>query len=708
MGHDLQGRSVGVRGWFASASLATKLVALVAAVCIPALVLTGGLLLWVSYQEQLSAFKNDLATQSKVGAESVSASMLFGNAGEAATVLSGLFTPTQIAEASVYDLSGKRFASYMKAAGDTPVLLETMRGDVPLHVGSSETIHVEPVDYRGEKVGLLVVVGSLDHLKDRQRSLIERSLLVLLGCIALALWVVRRVVPRFVAPVGKLADLMEKVSVNQDYSSRASTDSTDEIGRLAHTFNQMLAKIQGHERSLRNELAERELTEHRLAQLAVNDPVTGLNNRHFFTERLHESVAHAERTGNIFALMFLDLDNFKVVNDSLGHSAGDTVLREFGARLRDLLRRVDIVCRLGGDEFAIIVESMTDREGIEYIAGKIIAMAALPIAFEETEVTVTASIGISLFPEGGHTPESLVRNADTAMYQAKITGKNTFTFFSPAMTEAAEKRFQTEAGLRRALDRSELTVVYQPIVDVFTLKVVKAEALLRWRTSDRPMSPTEFIPIAEEIGLIVPIGAWVLDQACEMCRLWRSQGLQLSVSVNVSGRQLNHPEFVDTVRDTIAKHALSPDWVELEITEGMLVSTVGLARETLERLEDLGIRITIDDFGTGYSSLAYLSRLSIDGIKVDRSLIIGLPDDREHLAIMSAIVGMAKGLGSEVVAEGVETPAQLEALKSLGCRLAQGFLFSPGVPPGAMAALAAQIELGKDLAAWRIPIEHAA
>jgi diguanylate cyclase len=669
-----------------SATLSSKLLFATGLVIIPALVATVSLLGYASYLDQLGSFETELDAQVKVAAENVSAAALFDNRAETGAILRGVFAPTAVVEARVYNLRGESVAGFETLPDDGPKFPAVFSAVDAMPIPAGFVRRVETIGYRGQAVGNIALLATLNPVRERILGQIQRTALILAVFCGVALLLARAFIPRVVAPASRLAILMDKITRNRDYSARAVVENGDEIGHLAERFNGLLEQIQNHEHELKRELTERRHTESRLAHLAANDPVTGLNNRHFFYERLRDCTERTIGTHSRFAVMFIDLDNFKVVNDSLGHSAGDALLTDFGRRLGEHLRATDIICRVGGDEFAVILERHMSNEALERVASKIVSMTATPMAIESNEVTVTASIGISIFPENGETAEELVRNADAAMYSAKRAGKNTFALFSPSMTESAERRFHMEAGLRRAIERREFYLLFQPIVDLETHEVVKAEALLRWRRDDRLVNPLEFISIAEETGLIAPIGEWVLRQACETMHMWREQGLNLSVAVNVSGRQLANPHFVDTVIDILQEFSLRPDALEIEITESVLVTAIEPARKALDKLEWHGIHLSIDDFGTGYSSLAYLSRLSVDGLKVDKSLVDDLPGNPENIAITTAILGMAKGLGATVVAEGVETMRQAETLRRLGCPYAQGYLFSIPIDASEMAA----------------------
>ena len=419
-----------------------------------------------------------------------------------------------------------------------------------------------------------------------------------------------------------------------------------------------------------------------LKRMAYQDSLTGLPNRLLLADRLGQSIEQAKRGHTKVALLFIDLDNFKVVNDSLGHNVGDTLLRLVAERLQSSLRKGDTIARAGGDEFVVICPEVHGGAEVAEVAEKLIAQLAVPFRLGHTPVRVGASIGLALFPGDGEDLTTLMMAADTAMYRAKADGRNSFRFFDASMMSAAVERLQLESALRRALASGEFELHYQPKIDLRTGLVLGSEALIRWNSKDRGLiSPTAFIPAAEEMGLIGEIGDWVLAEACRQLRDWKNQGLPpLSVAVNVSARQFLQNTFADLVEAHLAKHALDPSLLEIELTESTVMTQPDRVIDQLLRLRSIGLSVAIDDFGTGYSSLSYLKKLPLKTIKIDRSFVHDVDSDADNQAIVSAILGLAGSLGMSVVAEGVETEGEERCLKAAGCAMAQGYRYAKPLP----------------------------
>ncbi len=422
---------------------------------------------------------------------------------------------------------------------------------------------------------------------------------------------------------------------------------------------------------------ERKRSELRLNYLAQYDPLTEIPNRQYFQDQLERATARARREAKKIALMFLDLDQFKVVNDTLGHKAGDDLLREMAKRLRKCIRGGDVVARLGGDEFAVLLEGLGGALEAEVVAKGILNVVAEPFNVDGREIQVTTSIGITVYPNDNSNVETLVKNADIAMYQAKEKGRNNFKFFTEDMHRELMEYHDLEQDIRDAISREAFSIVYQPKVNLVSRKLEGLEALLRWNCPDRgAVSPAEFIPIAEQSGHIVPLGYWVFNEVCRTINRWQAAGMPVvPVSVNVSARQFEKPEFFKRVSEILRRHAIEPGLVEIELTEGMLMRDIDNAQRILQQLKNIGVRVSIDDFGTGHSCLNYLRRFPIDVLKIDKSFIDDVDGTEDSAIIIEAIISLAKSLHLDTVAEGVENRQQLNFLVERGCVVAQGFLF---------------------------------
>ena len=455
-------------------------------------------------------------------------------------------------------------------------------------------------------------------------------------------------------------------------------DRHDEIGSLVASFSKMMATIEQQAQEINQFPQKLDL----LTRQAFHDPLTALPNRGLFMDRLAHALARTERRPQHVAVLFLDIDRFKVINDSLGHHVGDQVLQELARRLAECVRPEDTVARLGGDEFAILLEDLDDVEGATAVAERVARGLEAPFVSEGRDIVVTMSVGVALNTRRPIAPEELLRDADMAMYRAKSKGRNRYEVFDADMADMAAPaihRLDLELDLRSAVARDEFRLHYQPVVHLETGRVAEFEALVRWQHKDRGLlSPEAFISLTEETGLIIPIGQWVLTEACRQARFWQEQcpsDPPLTISVNLSARQLQDPNLVALVSRVLADSGLDPRSLKLEITESVVMQDAPATLATLHTLRDLGIRLAIDDFGTGYSSLGYLKRFPIDTLKIDRSFVEGITSDPEDTAIVQAVISVAKSLGLSVTAEGIETEEQLLRLRELGCDRGQGFYF---------------------------------
>jgi len=431
-------------------------------------------------------------------------------------------------------------------------------------------------------------------------------------------------------------------------------------------------------------LATREI-EH----LAYHDSLTGLPNRALFIDRLIVAMARANRYGHKMALLFFDLDRFKEINDSLGHTIGDQLLKAVAERIRGCTREADSLARFGGDEFTLLIDQITTIDDAAVVGRKIIEALKVPFRVSERELFISTSIGIGIYPDDGDDTNTLIRNADTAMYRAKEQGRDNYQLYAPAMNEQAVQRLALEQLLRKALSQNELVVFYQPLVDGDEHRVTSTEALIRWNHPELGLlAPAHFIAAAEASGLILPIGTWVLQTACAQTKVWQEKyGALFGISVNLSARQFQQADLVDQVRAALEKSGLDPQCLELEITESNAMQNAENSIRMLRDLKNLGVRISMDDFGTGYSSLSYLKRFPIDTLKLDQSFVRDLHIDEDDRAIAEAVIAMAHSLKLKVVAEGVETQDQLTFLKQQGCDRMQGYFFSRPVPPEQFEAL---------------------
>jgi diguanylate cyclase (GGDEF)-like protein len=591
-----------------------------------ALLIAAVLLVSFQFLSQRSGLLEDMLIQARVIGDSSEASLLFQDGRAARGMLAVLSTSPNIDVAAVFDRSGSPLAYWKNH--DTS-LADWAPPLMPYQDFGLQYLEiVQPVHSEGQVIGHVGLRVRLDQF--------YRRLLIFIGFTVIV------VVASFAATYILLACMR-----------RAVNDAEAELNYLAHI-----------------------------------DSVTGLPNRHAFNARLTLALNKGNDADGATALLMLDLDNFKRINDTLGHQSGDMLLRSVAHTLTAHLEKSETVCRIGGDEFAVIMEGMNLRERAELAAETIMEELRKPVVLDGHEIFVTTSIGISFYPRDAGDLHTLVRNADTAMYQAKAKGKNVWASFHARMDTATQRRHALESGLRRALERNEMEVYYQPQANLATGEFTGVEALLRWRHPELGMvEPTEFIPVAEDCGMIEALGLWVLRSACEQGVTWSKAGLgSLSVAVNLSARQTRDLNLIHTVSEILEQTGLPPCQLELEITESVLMDNMYANVEVLNQFRQLGIRLAIDDFGTGYSSFAYLKRFTLDHLKIDRTFVKEIRRDGEDGAIIAAIVSMAHALGLSVIAEGVETQEQVAFLRKIGCDIMQGYFFAQPMPANQMTA----------------------
>jgi diguanylate cyclase (GGDEF)-like protein len=471
-------------------------------------------------------------------------------------------------------------------------------------------------------------------------------------------------------PLQGLELAIHRVNAGDD-KQRAEVRTEDEIGMVAKAFNGLLDQQEEHRRQLQ--------------YLAYHDVLTGLPNQLLVKDRLSQAVAFADRAGHRVGLLYLDLDNFKAINDSLGHPIGDRLLRAVADRLVGCIRDTDTLARQGGDEFLLILSAVEGADDIAATAEKLLERLAVPFQVEGHELSTSASIGIAIHPDDSRDFDTLLKKADTALYEAKAAGRNAYRFFTERMNQEASEYLQVRSGLRRALDNGEFELHYQPQIDLASGAVIGSEALIRWRHPQQGLiPPVRFIPIAEDSGMIVAIGEWVLREACRQLTEWRAAGMRgLTVAVNLSGVQFKRGNVERSVLAALEEFNLPPHLLELELTESILIKDTESVLATVRRLKDIGVRLSIDDFGTGYSSLSYLKRFNVDKLKIDQSFVRDFASDPDDAAIVRAIVQMAASLGLRTVAEGVETAHIRDQLRDYHCDEAQGYFFARPLPADA-------------------------
>jgi diguanylate cyclase (GGDEF)-like protein/PAS domain S-box-containing protein len=469
------------------------------------------------------------------------------------------------------------------------------------------------------------------------------------------------------------------------WASAAISPITDKEGVTTHFL------------AFEEDISQRKESEELIRRMAYYDALTGLPNRQLFNEILHHALAQAQRHGHLLAVLFLDLDRFKTVNDTLGHPVGDQLLQAAALRLRECCRRqLDTVARRGGDEFIILLPELSDLQEAGRIAQKIVDAFTRDFDLGPHRVTTTTCVGISIFPHDGDDADTLVRKADMAMYRAKEEGRSRYHLYAPSLDTQTLERISQENSLRHALERGEFLLHYQPKVNIKSGRIVSIEALARWYHPDYGMvPPTQFIPLAEESGLIVPLGEWVLRTACAQNKAWQEAGYPpLRIAVNFSPRQFQQLNLAETVEKILAETGLAPRWLEIEVTENLMLSNEEDTVAALQRLSEIGVHISIDDFGTGYSTFNYIRKLPIDTLKIDRTYVCGIDSNPSDTAIAKAVIDMGQTLKLNVVAEGVETEGQLKSLASLNCPEMQGYLFSRPLPPEEMARLLDDLKQG--------------
>jgi len=630
-----------------------------------------------------------------------------GDMANVASVLDGLVSDRDIAYVAVLDAQQRPLLT--RSYGDVKVPTTPLAS--PTAVDATATVQkiadrrqlelavpvrtpprlLNQTDAAGRPViGYIRLGMSFDRGWTRMRANLVGALTVVAALVIVAVVVTLFLTRRLIAPIRQLMRAARAVGAGK-LDVYVPAKSSDELGLLTHTFNHMTqrlaesqAEVATYQRTLEDKVTQRtkelESATAQAYKIAQHDTLTGLPNRALLNERLRQIVAQAARDGHQVACLFLDFDHFKRINDTLGHDAGDQLLQAVAQRLTSAVRESDTVARLGGDEFVLILPSLDPAHAafeVMTVLTRVRESFLAPFRIVDQTPTLTCSIGVSVYPVDATDPNGMIKQADTAMYAAKDAGRNAYRFYTADMNARVQARLQLETDMRRGLMDDEFFLVYQPQIDMDSGRALGVEALLRWRDPERGViGPDEFIPIAEESGMIQALGARVLRDACRQVMVWHRQNMMLRLSVNLSVQQLQHDSWLSVVEEALKASGLPARYLDLEITESVIITHPEKAVATLEKLKQMGVSITVDDFGTGYSSLSYLTRLPIQSVKIDQRFVHGLEQNRSDEAITLAIIALSHSIGLRVIAEGVETVAQYEFLKTHGCEEAQGYLIS--------------------------------
>jgi len=675
-------------------SIQNKLLIINLTVTTTALLFAVIMTVYSEYSNNRSSVLESLLVRAKMVGSNSTAALVFDDAEGARDILQAFSESKDVQVAVIYDNNNRALARYIKqqsnaASGshdtleslDNVIDIEKPNEDIDFMLAKHINI-IHNIEFDNETIGKLFIKADVSHLYDEIiQYLFFTSSMALVG-LGLASILLLKLRQSITWPLQKLTSLMDSVTENNDYSIRAENDSSDEIGILSRGFNKMLKHIQINDEKLAHELAERYKAEEHLDKLAYYDVVTDLPNRHFFHQKLVQVIEQAINKKSIMALVFLDLDNFKIVNDTLGHNTGDLLLKQASSRLSSVVRQSDHICRIGGDEFAIIIENIKQIDDAAVVTTKCIESLSKPFVFDGKNFFIGVSIGISICPDDAITANDLLVNADMAMYEAKLNGKNNYQYYDRKMNVAHSKKYQLESDLRHAIEQDQLELHYQPQVDAQSGMLSGVEALMRWDHPEKGMiEPDVFIPVAEESGLILKLGEWLLNTACTHAKQIDSSALKgIRVAVNISAKQMLEKSFIDIVLTALKRSGASPSLLEFELTESILMDDGEILHSNVNQLKQLGISVVIDDFGAGFSSMGYLKSFPINMLKIDKSFISGLPDSSEDAAITQAVIAMSHSLNIKVIAEGVEHKSQVDLLRNYTCDYIQGYYYAKPMP----------------------------
>ncbi|HXX12888.1 MAG TPA: EAL domain-containing protein [Burkholderiales bacterium] len=667
---------------FGNLPLAVKLLIASFLTLTSVVLLSWGLVIGDHYQDAQARLLTDASARADMLAYHSAPALAAGDREAAERVIASLRFAPAVLSAQLFDARGQPIAGYINAHSrvSAPPLGSGVSDGQLLHDDYLETYRAVMV--RDDAIGVIAIATDLTQFRYDLAAFAIKASLIAAIALVIAYVATSRWHHGILGPIMRLTALTRRIFAEKRYELRATVEYRDEVGAVAAACNGLLDRISEREATLRRELAERTHAQRRLEELTHYDPVTKLPDRQYFSRQIERVLLESAESGTAGALMLIDVSNFKLVNDTLGHDAGDSLLLLLATRLTGSLRKSDTLCRLRGDEFALILEETNGEGQISAVAEKILSQVRQPFPLAEREVRVGVSIGIAVFPVDGKEPRALLQNAETAAHRAKTSGDNVYCFFSPDMLDRMQKQLDIEYELRQALERGELRLHFQPQVRLDDGRLRGLEALLRWQHPRRGLLlPGDFISFAEESNsLIGAIAHWTLDAACAQIADWRAAGLEAApVSVNFSAAQLRDTTVAQKLGEILSRYKVPGELIELEITENQLMSEPN-AGQVLERLRALGARIAVANFGTGYSSLGHLKELPITTLKIDRGFVHGVAESAKYAAVTRAVVSLAKEMGFDTVAEGVESSRQVEFLRAMGCQAYQGFCFSPAVP----------------------------
>ena len=625
------------------------------------LFIMSGVLYWNFIADYKANLESQMKTKISVLADASASSIMFEDRQTAINLLLSLKQHDATRYGQIYDVNMELFAEYRRSGQEVDVPYEDFKSDM-FFVDDNIYVSKAIVNY-GERLGVIVLSADTTSLQTQKKRYFILLSLVLCFNLLLLFILNSQVQRRLTAPIRELVKLVRDVAINKSYQKRTTSQRDDEVGDLGRGINAMLDTIEAHESEL--------------FQRANYDELTHLPNRHLLMERLSHGIRGAIRRKGPLALMFLDLDRFKIINDSLGHRIGDELLVKVANKLSNTLRDSDSISRWGGDEFVILLEDIKEIENIKVIVEKIISELTLPVEVDGHRLYVTTSIGIAIFPKDGNDGLSLLKHADISMYRAKSKGPGQYAYFDQEMLKDSVQRLSLENEVHKAIENKDFFLMYQPQLDTFSGKIVGFEALIRWKIDGKLISPSEFLPLMEEVGLMYELSLWVLGQACKQNMIWQREGLpHVSIAVNLPPSFFVHPNCTKDIDLILRDTGLAAKYLEVEITENTFIDSRMVVVNALDSLRATGMTITIDDFGTGYSCLSYLKDLPVGTLKIDGSFIIGLGENRVNEGIVQSIILLGKNLGMKVVAECVETVAQLHMLENMKCDVIQGYICS--------------------------------